>query len=454
MTSPMESQFRIEQGKLSDVLPDAQNANKHTARGQGTLERSLRKRGFFRPTAAFGKGVDKPVMGAGNLTQETAIACGMDDAIFVYTDGTKPIVHVRTDIAPGSKEAVQLALEDNRTAELSLSWDVEVLAGLDAATLDGLWTADELSDLGQQWADAQKAAQDDPGAQVDKAEELQAKWNVKPGDLWQLGAHRLICGDCTDAATVARVMGGEKADCVFTSPPYAVGIDYGETYEDNIDNLRAMLPKLALIWHNVVCDGGFAVINFGDVLSGKSLADSDVVCEYPMALEYWPVFRGADWTLWSRRVWCKPGAAVGSSRHCIGTNRAASNFEHVWTWKRRGKPIIDDQISGDWPSQAGWFDTTHENKLGVGLKDHGAGMPPTVAERGVFWHSRSTAIVHEPFCGTGTTLIACERLSRKCRAIEIAPKYCAVALERWATMTGQTPTLVSGNSGVAVTLDG
>lgn len=153
MTSPMESQFRVEQGKLSDVLPDPQNANKHKTRGQSTLEQSLRKRGFFRPTAAFGKGVDKPVMGAGNLTQETAISIGMDDAIFVYSDGTKPIIHVRTDVAPGSKEAVQLALEDNRIAELSLDWDVEVLAGLDADVLDGLWTADELSDLGQQWAD-------------------------------------------------------------------------------------------------------------------------------------------------------------------------------------------------------------------------------------------------------------------------------------------------------------
>lgn len=166
MTSPTESQFRIEQGKLTDVLPDDNNANKHSARGMGALEKSLRKRGFFRPTAAFGKGVDKPVMGAGNLTQETAVSIGMDDAIFIYTDGTRPIVHVRTDIAPGSKEAQALAIEDNRVAELSLSWDVEVLAGMEAEVLGELWSPSELSELGDKWANEQEGS----AAELDVAE--------------------------------------------------------------------------------------------------------------------------------------------------------------------------------------------------------------------------------------------------------------------------------------------
>ena len=104
------------------------------------------------------------------------------EPIVVHSDGTRPIIHVRDDIPNAQdKRAVRLALAANRAAELDLAWDVEVLAGLDADVLDGLWTADELSDLGQQWADEQKAAQEDPGAQVDKAEELQAKWNVQAG---------------------------------------------------------------------------------------------------------------------------------------------------------------------------------------------------------------------------------------------------------------------------------
>src|SRR5690349_230470 len=103
------------------------------------------------------------------------------------------------------------------------------------------------------------------------------------GRLVLKSKHRVLCADATDPAAVARLMDGERADCVFTSPPYAVGIDYGETYQDTIANLRAMLPKLAAVWKQVVVAGGFAVVNFGDVLSGKELAGSESVCEYPMA---------------------------------------------------------------------------------------------------------------------------------------------------------------------------
>lgn len=97
MTEP-----RIEIHPLTDVQPDDTNANKHTAKGARFLENSMRKRGFFRPIAVAGKG-GKAVIKAGNLTQETAVNVGMDEAIYVYTDGTRPIIHVRTDLDPDSR---------------------------------------------------------------------------------------------------------------------------------------------------------------------------------------------------------------------------------------------------------------------------------------------------------------------------------------------------------------
>jgi hypothetical protein len=98
---------------------------------------------------------------------------------------------------------------------------------------------------------------------------------ITRGDMFTLGDHVLLCGDSTNPADVARVMGGQRADCVFTSPPYGVGIEYGG-YVDTLDNLRAMLPTLAVQWCDVVVDGGFAVVNFGDILSGKDAAGSAV----------------------------------------------------------------------------------------------------------------------------------------------------------------------------------
>jgi hypothetical protein len=138
--------------KVADFKPATKNANKHSARGLGALAASIQGDGWIgaMTTAADGE------MIAGSARLETsAQVFGVDaEPIIIESDGTRPIIVKRTDIPDAAdKRAVRLALADNRVQELDLSWDVEVLAGLDAATLDGLWTADELSDLGQQWAE-------------------------------------------------------------------------------------------------------------------------------------------------------------------------------------------------------------------------------------------------------------------------------------------------------------
>jgi len=248
--------------------------------------------------------------------------------------------------------------------------------------------------------------------------------------------HRLLCGDCTDGDVVKRLMDGDKADCVFTSPPYAVGVDYGETYQDTIDNLRSMLPKLAALFCDIVTEGGFAVINFGDVAPASNIAKVEGPCEYPMALEYWPVFRAAGWVLWSRRIWCKPNERV-NSLWCIGSNRAATDWEHLWTWKKEGKAIVE-RVDGELRSASGWIDTSRMHGVDVGKDDHGAGMATGIAEWMVNVHSRHGATVFEPFNGTGTTIMACHNLGRKCRATEISPAYVAVAMERYVSATNKT----------------
>jgi DNA modification methylase len=226
------------------------------------------------------------------------------------------------------------------------------------------------------------------------------------------------------------------ADCVFTSPPYGVGVDYGtDGYEDTIENLRRMLPVLAKVWSDVVVSGGFAVINFGDVAAGRHISEATEPCEYPMAVEYFPVFRRAGWLLWSRRIWCKPNARV-SSLWAIQSNRAATDWEHVWTWKRPGAAIVG-RVNGEFQSANGWVESAGLEGVEVGKGEHGAGMPTGIAVRWIAMHSRPGAVVHEPFCGTGTTLIACEQLGRRCCGVEISPAYCDVIVLRWEQFTGK-----------------
>jgi DNA modification methylase len=254
------------------------------------------------------------------------------------------------------------------------------------------------------------------------------------GDVWLLGKHRIVCGDSTKA-DVLNAIAANDIDCVFTSPPYAVGIEYGE-YKDTIDNLRLMLPLLAAEWMARVVPGGFAITNFGDIVAAQKIVGSKEPCEYPMALEYWPVFRAVGWNLWTRRIWKKPHARVNSP-WVMQSSRASADWEHVWVWKKPGKDLTgrgNFSAFGVWDSEGG-------HGVDVGKTTHGAGMPVAIATKSLETYSRPGKRVMEPFSGTGTTIIAGEMTGRHVYAIELSPAYVDVAIKRWQDFTGKTATL-------------
>ena len=415
------------------IRPQRKNANRHTQRGMGLLESSIEKDGWI---GAITTAADGETFDGSARVEVTARMAMLDDPIVIDSDGTRPIVVRRVDI-PNADDprAKRLGIAANRVGQVNLEWEPDVLAALaEEMDLGGLFRPDELAEYAQ-------PTLPEPGAGGDEFDTTpdDGPTRAQLGDLWIIGGkHRLLVGDCTDAANVARLMGGERADCVFTSPPYAVGVDYGE-YEDTIENLRAMLPKMSKLWLDVVVDGGFAVVNFGDIASGRNVARTDAPCEYPMALEYWPVFRSDGWLLWSRRVWCKPNPRVHSP-WCIQSNRAATDWEHIWSWRKPGDPIIK-RVDGEMRSALGWYQSSLMHGVDVGKDIHGAGMALGIVEWMLNIHSRPNRIVFEPFGGTGTTIIGGHRLGRKVYTTELSPTFADVILRR-AEAEGLTVELV------------
>jgi len=405
---------------IDSLSLDPANVRRHPEKNLKAIIASLKRFGQQKPIVVDPKGI----VIAGNGTLQAAKQLGY-----------KEIAVVRSPLS--GSEATAYAIADNRTSELA-EWDDDSLAeqlaalqiedeelalatGFDEKEIDDLLSPDDVTE------------DDVPEPPVDPI--------TKPGDLWLLGEHRLLCGDSTNTEDMNRLMRGDRSHCVFTSPPYAVGLDYGDTYEDSISNLRKMLPLLSKMWKDIIDENGFAVINFGDIAPAAKIAQTEQPCEYPMSLEYWPVFRADGWRLWSRRIWCKPNARTHSLQ-CISSNRAATDWEHIWTWTRAANPRLR-RIDGQMRSCLGWLDTSSMDGVELGKTVHGAGMAISIAVWMLNVHTLTGDIVHEPFCGTGTTLIAAEQLGRKCYGMEISPAYCDVIVKRWETLTGKKATLAN-----------
>ena len=248
---------------------------------------------------------------------------------------------------------------------------------------------------------------DDPGTDIDRAEELREKWGVESGQLWQLGEHRLICGDCTDAETVARVMDGGRAGAVVTDPPY--GMDLNTDYSSMPENRIASKTYARVEGDNKAFDVT-PFIELFDYVKEQFWWGGDY---YYTTL---PV--GGSWIVWDKRNENSDGL-VGN------------HFELCWSRTPHRRRMIRVHWSGVNARNQG-MERSHPTEKSINV------IGEIITD-----YTSEGHIVVDLFAGVGTTLIACERLGRKCRAVEISPAYCAVAIERWHQMTGQEPVLVT-----------
>ncbi len=382
---------------IADLTPDPKNARTHPERNIRTIAKSLEEVGAARSIV-----IDEDnVILAGNGLVEAAGMVGIEDIRIVEASGNEIIAVRRTGLT--KKQKKRLAVLDNRAGELA-EWNPEVLAELTKEIdLSDLFFEDELSALlNSVNADTNGGLL--PGADPDAIPEA-VETRCKPGDLWSLGRHRLLCGDSTNPQHVEILMDGKKANAVLTDPPY--GINREGITNDDPEGLAAL---------------------FRDVLSILPVQDAVIIAFQSTRL--FPVWLDAvreNGHKFERMLWMyKPSDCTFPWRGWLLTSEAilVSTIGNA-KW-RDVHPYMHDCYSP----------TTIGKELPEGVGHHASVKPMAVVLD--LLQRIEGEIVFDPFLGSGTTLIAAEQLDRICFGMEIEPKYCDVILTRWEQATGKT----------------
>lgn len=384
---------------IKDLKFDDKNFNKHTEYGMNLLEKSLRENGAGR-SILLDK--DNNII-AGNGIVEAAGQIGLEKVKIVEAMGDEIIAVKRTDISLNSHKGREMALADNATAAVDLDWDDEAIKSEFTEEETNGWGVDI------DWGDVEEIEENE-APEVDEGVEPDSKL----GGVYQLGRHRLMCGNSTDAGSVAILMDGQKADMVFTDPPYRLETDGGPK-GDIGQALRKQGNSIEFI-------SDFDPQGFLAILPQqfeKNVLNAYIFCNKELLPDY------LDWAVSNKYsynvlVWKKPNAIPICDSH-------RPDIEYLLLFRKNA--IWNNGLDG----------VNYSRCLEFGRE---LGLHPTMKPIELICNemkisSNKGSNVLDLFGGSGSTLIACEQTGRKCYMIELDPKYCDVIRKRyWKFKTG------------------
>ena len=291
--------------------------------------------------------------------------------------------------------------------------------------------------------------QAEPPALIDKAAELQKKWGVETGHLYQIGPHRLLCGDSTKPKDVVRLMNGERAGLFATDPPYAVGYTGGSHPQSWANGGASNRDK---DW-----SAQYVEAKSADVKNSEEAGVELYRGFINMAMKH-AIKRDAAWYCWhaSKRhsmvegIWNEFGAFVHQQIIWVKTRPVLTYSVYLWQhepclfgWLRGEKPkMLRAQVgetAGEFPTTV-WTVASSE----VETDAHPTSKPCKLFALPMEMHTEPGDLCYEPFAGSGSQLVAAEQLGRRCYAIEKSPAFVAVVLERMAAL-GLKPEVISGS---------
>lgn len=397
--SAVSDRLQVSYRPVSGLIPYARNARTHSDEQVAQIAASIRAFGFTNPILVDGE--NGIIAGHGRLL--AARKLGMAEV---------PVIEL-AGMSEAEKRAYIIA--DNRLA-LNAGWDTDLL-GAEFAALEGLgfdltltgFGADEIAGLMNAGSPGLTDPDDVPEAPVVPAAVL--------GDVWVLGRHRLVCGDSTTVEAVDACLNGVKPHLMVTDPPYGVEYDPAWRARAGINKNKA---KMGTVLNDDRADWREAWALFpGDVayvwhgaLHAATVAESLLVVGFEVRAQI---------------VWAKDRLVMGRGHY---------HWQHEPCWY-----AVRGGATGHWGGdrkQTTLWSIPSRDDAGHG---HGTQKPVECMRRPIENNSSPGQAVYEPFCGSGTTIIAAEMTGRACLAIELNPAYVDVAVQRWQAFTGEEATL-------------
>jgi DNA modification methylase len=405
--------MHVEDWPLDRIIPYTGNPRKRSKKAVAKVAASIREFGPRQPIVVDEDGV----ILVGHTRRDAAASLGM---------ATFP-VHQALGLTEAQKIAYRIA--DNRTNE-ETEWDDDLLKielkALDDFKLDLSLTGFDLRQVAGYLRTGPQAGEDD----VPEVAELV----TKPGDLWLLGEHRLLCGDCTNAESVAAVLDGAKPRLMVSDPPYGVSLDSEWRDRAGINKVGPAEPsymKHRIEGHTETTISGDTRADWSDAFA--LVPSLEVLYVWHATSHMVEVAQGIErigFKLRQQLIWFKTTAAI---------SRSAYHWQHepCLYAVRKGKTA---NWQGTRDQTTVWSAASPKMIMGGSTEDkenHPTQKPVELMRRPLLNHTVKGDAVYDPFLGSGTTLIACETEGRRCYGLEIEPKYCDVIVARWEKFTGK-----------------
>jgi hypothetical protein len=406
---------------LDALPPNARNPRRHPPAQQAALAGVLQDIGLIQTVIVNQRTGDawpetergQAVLLDGHLRVALAQEVGQADLPVTYVDldpaqeaealaTLDPVTGLATYDAP----TLAALLRDVQSGEAG----VQALLA-DLADREGLTPAPEGAGDGEGLDDAP----------VDRAEEFRQQWGVEVGQVWALGDHRIVCGDCREAEILGWLLRPDVPQMVLTDPPYGIALDSSKSNNITWNFPRSHFPVRSKSYRPIV--GDEQPFDPRPFLEAFAAAREQFWWGADNYRSFLPAEPQGAWFVWDK-------SRNETSDHSIKSRGAA--FELCWSKAPHARQII----------RVLWRGIMGTETQDFRERIHPTQKPVQVMAFFVEQFAPDGGIVVDPFLGSGTTLIACERLGRVCRGIEIDPGYVSVCLERWHQLTNEMPRLV------------